>query len=701
MTPHSMCTTRRHPHPSPRATGHQDHITQQILRRELEAAEAGFGAVRMRLASRLALVAKLHASGSAVDVATLPLVLQPAGSEGLGTAAVARREARLCARLTAERSAQAALLEQCVDREGKVERLARTVALLPDESIASRRHAGMSPIEASIRSGSRFFHVRLPSASPSAAPSVLVLDAEEGALHVRTGEAVVHSFDLADVAPLCLGYRAGHFRCSGVVDSCCFGIVCLSGGVPLALHTDTEDEREAIHRALYLGGESPPLMPPPVLHADGLDTVRASAPAALASWGVLLPDRLLLLTNADAAAPLVALSLVGATIKYQAEGKAKVFTLTTAHAGSLRLACSDAVSCLRWLDALGALVPVIHSADGNAPAARIGLGSPPLAPAVLRELNRQHEAFAVQIQLLRQEIGLAEKHLLEAHQSAQRLVAMALARLDAHSRPGLFRSRARLSFSPGAIGKGSTSRGAVGKGPCTGVSANCNGSSIGSTPPGASRAIPLQAPTAEQLLERATWLNAEVRSEMVDREAEIRQLQQAAVVFSTGDWEWGTPIADGKTLWDIWHRADERARAKRLSEVLATQQEPQAKPTEEETQQPHGERGEGLAAMLPLKPSFWSSLRSLGSGLPIGVSDEAGVDADASRYVRPPPCPRQDPEVAAQAAHCAGSLITPTRTRDGHCITPEPPCQLQAAGHEAHSPDLCRMCALATGMRRA
>jgi hypothetical protein len=358
----------------------------------------------------------------------------------------------------------------------------------------------MSPIEASIRSGSRFFNVRFPSAPLSAAPSILILDAEEGALHVKTGETVVQSFDLADVAPLCLGYRAGHFRCTGVPDSCCFGIVCLSGGMPFTLHTDTEDEREGIHRALYLGGESPPLMPPPLLHAGELCATRSSAPIALGTWSVLLPDRLLLLAHADSAAPLVALSLLGASIKYKTDSKARTFTLTTLHVGSLTLSCPDAACCLRWVDALGALVPVVHSGSNSASPVSIGRGSPPLTPAVLQELSRQHESFTVQIQLLRQEISLAEMQLLQAHLSAQRLVAMALAHLYAHARPGLFRSRSRLSFSPGDMGKGGT-----------GVLAGSSGNLPVASPPGVTRAVSLPAPTAEQLLERATWINAEVR----------------------------------------------------------------------------------------------------------------------------------------------------------------------------------------------
>jgi hypothetical protein len=94
--------------------------------------------------------------------------------------------------------------------------------------------------------------------------------------------------------------------------------------------------------------------------------------------------------------------------------------------------------------------------------------------------------------------------------------------------------------------------------------------------------------------------------------------------------------------------------------VLATQHEPEAKPLAEGTRQEAvEEKKEVPAAALPQKPSFWSSLRSLGTGLPIGVSDDAVVDADAGRYVCPQPWPhtmtRESPACAlCQVAHHAG-----------------------------------------------
>jgi len=612
----------------------QDHIIEQILRQELAVCEAGMSAIRMRLASRLALVAKLHLSGS--DVAAIPLMLHPAGGERLNAAATARREARLGARLAAERDAQSMLLKQCVEREHKVERLARTVARLPDEAIFSRRHAGMAPIEAAIRHGTFFFAVRLPSSSPTTLLSTLVLDAEEGTLFVQGGETVLYSFDLADVGPLCLGYRAGQFRSSKVPDSCCLGIVNLQGGLPLALCTDTVDERDLIHRALRLGGETPPLMPPPVLHMAELFPQRTSAPASLAAWGVLLPDRLLLLSHSEAITPVLLLPLMGATITCKLNDKTKSFSLATARAGSFCFSCVDHHACARWLNALSALVPVVHlsgtGADLLAASLQTGRGSTPLAPAVLAELSRQHEMLALRIQLLRQEVALSEFHLLDAQQSAQRTVATALERVYAYARRGLFRSRSRLSFSPNATYKGSTDAQAS-------ASRESGGKSVsGSASQCTSVGVALPHPTVEQLLERATWLNAEVRSEMVAREEEIRQLQEAVVVFSTVDWEWATPISGGLTLWDVWHRADERAMAKRISEVLGPGPPP-------DHQSPSGQEEERIGidetpapCSSPAQPklSFWSSLRSLSSGLPIGVSDDGGVNVDASRLCHGP-----------------------------------------------------------------
>jgi len=54
----------------------------------------------------------------------------------------------------------------------------------------------------------------------------------------------------------------------------------------------------------------------------------------------------------------------------------------------------------------------------------------------------------------------------------------------------------------------------------------------------------------------------------------------------------------------------------------------------EQQQQDEDEEEEGEdEAPPPLAPklSFWSSLRSLGSGLPIGVSTDADMDADEGR----------------------------------------------------------------------
>jgi len=55
---------------------------------------------------------------------------------------------------------------------------------------------------------------------------------------------------------------------------------------------------------------------------------------------------------------------------------------------------------------------------------------------------------------------------------------------------------------------------------------------------GAATTVKLVAaePSVDELVGRASWLNAEVRAEMADREREIRQLQQVNDVFNK---QWG------------------------------------------------------------------------------------------------------------------------------------------------------------------
>jgi len=47
------------------------------------------------------------------------------------------------------------------------------------------------------------------------------------------------------------------------------------------------------------------------------------------------------------------------------------------------------------------------------------------------------------------------------------------------------------------------------------------------------------------------------------------------VVLGSPEWEWGTHLSDGLTLWDVWFSADKRthaARAARAAVLLAARQ---------------------------------------------------------------------------------------------------------------------------------
>jgi len=162
-----------------------------------------------------------------------------------------------------------------------------------------------------------------------------------------------------------------------------------------------------------------------------------------------------------------------------------------------------------------------------------------------------------------------------------------------------------------------------------------------------------------------TQLNAAVREELEEREREIgqlqraasglepttlsreshslerRQLQRAAVAFGAADWEWSTHISDGLSLWDVWLRAKETLRQQPLPPPPPP---PQPPPRVAAASPPPSApvAGAGGAAQPapscarspPEKPSmsFLQSVRSLSTGLPIGVlSSDADVDAALSR----------------------------------------------------------------------
>ena len=69
----------------------------------------------------------------------------------------------------------------------------------------------MTPMEVALCSGSSFFAVRRQSRAgvAAAAPSVLVLDTVRGEVRLLSDGVVQFSLPLADLAPLCLGYRVG------------------------------------------------------------------------------------------------------------------------------------------------------------------------------------------------------------------------------------------------------------------------------------------------------------------------------------------------------------------------------------------------------------------------------------------------------------------------------------------------------------
>jgi len=73
------------------------------------------------------------------------------------------------------------LLQQCLETESKLRRLAETVVALPSEAISARRDSGLTPLETALRSRCHFFAVyRQGEPAAAAAACVLVVDDEEG-----------------------------------------------------------------------------------------------------------------------------------------------------------------------------------------------------------------------------------------------------------------------------------------------------------------------------------------------------------------------------------------------------------------------------------------------------------------------------------------------------------------------------------------
>ena len=73
------------------------------------------------------------------------------------------------------------LLQQCLEKESKLRRLAETVVALPSEAISARRDSGLTPLETALRSRCHFFAVyRQGEPAAAAAACVLVVDDEEG-----------------------------------------------------------------------------------------------------------------------------------------------------------------------------------------------------------------------------------------------------------------------------------------------------------------------------------------------------------------------------------------------------------------------------------------------------------------------------------------------------------------------------------------
>lgn len=454
----------------------------RLLTHELSTIDAAREAVSLRLARRMAMVAKRELGGGGGGGLSLGVGVGSSKSNGGGGAAGSGgcseggrgdlhaadsldgcSDEQLRARLVSERAVHATLVEQQTDRRVKWERLVETVATLPlDSPSQSPLRRRMPRIEPHLRLGATYHPAwRLPQPDAdgsggsgggsgghgAAVPVVIMVDVQHGALRLVEEGVEKSAVPFAAVPSLFPGYRASHYRSAGVghlpkngsgaagvpgapppSESCCFCLPGVRSAPPVPLHTGSPRERDFLFAAWRAAAALRPLTPHHPLHAGALmrEPQRGSLYWSLCH-AVLLPDHLLLLATPEDAFPFRSLALHGAAIYHRPADRSLVFTLRGAgwHA---TFSAKDAAAHKEWLDALKNALPIGTVADDGT------LGRLRRRPRVVDSLADLSSA-RVAVRALQRSVAEAEARLASEQSAADAAVARAINQVQHRGTP--------------------------------------------------------------------------------------------------------------------------------------------------------------------------------------------------------------------------------------------------------------------------
>jgi hypothetical protein len=211
------------------AVAREAEVETGLLLGELERLDFGIAAVSLRMARRMALVAKKQHSPAELealrwdaDGADSP----SSGREGPPSPGpesdAALTEEQLAGRALSERAVHSGLLAQHEERAAKWARLVTTVALLPSQQAeAAPELPGHYRLQTALRLGARFLPIWRPAVGgdaldygEEATALVASLDVQSGAFEILEVGETVHEVAFEQMPAVHLGYVSAHFRAS-------------------------------------------------------------------------------------------------------------------------------------------------------------------------------------------------------------------------------------------------------------------------------------------------------------------------------------------------------------------------------------------------------------------------------------------------------------------------------------------------------